>query len=136
MQCWAPFTVLGIEINRLNSVPKGNDSGPTKSRISWELTISEKPIMDVESLSNRAADSGLYLGILNLYTTLPQFIGTFISWAVFSVLEPGKSPELARYAHPDEHHATDGLNAISVCLFIGAIAAILAARETRKLKAG
>lgn len=77
--------------------------------------------------------SGVYLGILNLYTTIPQFIGTVISWAVFSILEPGKSPELAKHAHPDEHHGTDGPNAIAVCLFIGALAAVMAVRETRRL---
>jgi solute carrier family 45 protein 1/2/4 len=78
--------------------------------------------------------SGVYLGILNVYTTLPQFIGTFISWIVFSILEPGKSPELAKDAHPDEHHSTDGPNAIAVCLFIGALAAVVAAYRTERYR--
>ena len=77
--------------------------------------------------------AGLYFGILNIYNTLPQFIGTFISMIVFSILEPGKSPELSD-SHPSEHHGTDGPNAISVCLFIGAISSMGAAYATKKLK--
>lgn len=53
---------------------------------------------------------------------------------MFSILEPGKSPELATDAHPSEHHSTSGPNAISVCLFIGAIAACAAFVATRRLK--
>jgi solute carrier family 45 protein 1/2/4 len=71
---------------------------------------------------------------MNLYTTLPQFVGTFISWTVFSLLEPGKSPELAKEAHPDEQHSTEGPNAIAVCLFIGALSAGVAALSTRRLR--
>lgn len=77
--------------------------------------------------------SGLYFGILNIYNTLPQFIGTFISLIVFSILEPGKSPELSD-ADPSEHHSTDGPNAISVCLMIGAFSSLGAAYATKKLK--
>jgi solute carrier family 45 protein 1/2/4 len=82
--------------------------------------------------SSGGASSGQYLGIMNLYTTLPQFMGTGISWVVFSILEPGKSPELSE-APPEEHHSTDGPNAIAVCLFIGACSACLAAVATRRL---
>jgi solute carrier family 45 protein 1/2/4 len=78
--------------------------------------------------------SGLYFGILNIYTTLPQFVGTFISMIVFSILEPGKSPELAHDAHPSEHHGTDGPNAIAVCLFIGACSNLGAVWATKKLR--
>lgn len=78
------------------------------------------------------ASSGQYLGIMNLYTTLPQFMGTAISWVVFSILEPGKSPELSE-APPEEHHSTDGPNAIAVCLFIGACSACLAVVATMRL---
>lgn len=78
--------------------------------------------------------SGIYFGILNIYTTLPQFVGTFISMIVFAILEPGKSPELAKDSHPDEHHGTDGPNAIAVCLFIGALSNLGAAFATSKLR--
>jgi solute carrier family 45 protein 1/2/4 len=87
--------------------------------------------------SNEAANgelAGIYLGILNLYTTLPQFIATGISMVVFSVLEPGKSPELAKDAHPDEHHGTEGYNGIAVCLFVGALCSVVAAVATQRFK--
>jgi solute carrier family 45, member 1/2/4 len=78
--------------------------------------------------------SGIYFGILNIYTTLPQFVGTFISMIVFAILEPGKSPELAHDADPSEHHGTDGPNAIAVCLFIGALSTLGAAYAIWRLK--
>lgn len=53
---------------------------------------------------------------------------------VFSVLEPGKSPELAHDADPSEHHSTDGPNAIAVCLCIGAISTVGAAFATKGLR--
>ncbi|QDS70504.1 hypothetical protein FKW77_010180 [Venturia effusa] len=135
-QCWAPFTFMGMEINRLN---QHTSSGPSiqKARESIELRSIERPghldtIEEEPPVSSHGDLSGLYLGILNIFTTLPQFVGTFISWVVFSILEPGKSPELAKEAHPDEHHSTDGPNAIAVCLSIGALAAIVAAYRTEK----
>jgi solute carrier family 45, member 1/2/4 len=126
---------MGMEINRLSH---GTTPGQTthKARGSIELDSSEKTgileTIDDETHSASGDLSGLYLGILNIFTTLPQFLGTFISWIVFSLLEPGKSPELAKEAHPDEHHSTDGPNAIAVCLCIGALAAVVAAYKTEK----
>jgi solute carrier family 45 protein 1/2/4 len=108
--------------------PKASGRPTTSSLLNLENGTSDS---DVGSTGELA---GLYFGILNIYTTLPQFIGTFISMIVFSILEPGKSPELAKDAHPSEHHGTDGPNAISVCLFIGAICTIMAAFKTKQLK--
>ena len=127
---------MGMEINRLNQKSSSGQSHH-KARESIELNSNEKTgyletIDEDPSVSSHGDLSGLYLGILNIFTTLPQFIGTFISWIVFSILEPGKSPELAKEAHPDEHHSTDGPNAIAVCLFIGALAAVLASYKTEK----
>jgi solute carrier family 45 protein 1/2/4 len=73
--------------------------------------------------------SGIYLGILNIYTTLPQLVGTAISWVVFSILEPGKSPELGG----GPAVKSEGLSGIGVCLFIGAIGAGVAAGMSRRL---
>lgn len=53
---------------------------------------------------------------------------------VFSILEPGQSPELAHDAGPQETNRTEGPNAIAVCLFIGALSTLGAAYATRKLK--
>ncbi|KAF2715285.1 sucrose transport protein-like protein [Pleomassaria siparia CBS 279.74] len=137
ISCWAPFTFLGVEINKLNQ-PNHHHSYGRLSRSSIEL---ESPMalhlnhnMEDQSHSSTGASSGQYLGIMNLYTTLPQFVGTAISWVVFSILEPGKSPELAKETHPDEQSSTDGPNAIAVCLFIGALSAGMAALATRRLQ--
>jgi len=137
LSCWAPFTFMGTEINRLSDSSTSTDHAYPKIRGSLDLesnhhsTFLEKENSPGRSEGNLA---GAYLGILNLYTTLPQFIGTFISWIVFSILEPGKSPELAKHAHPNEHHSTEGPNAIAVCLFIGALAALIASYETNRLR--
>lgn len=132
--------MMGIEVNKISG-----DSAPYR-RLSADPGAIELMRTDSvvhlehggEELPNNSGTtgelSGIYFGILNIYQTIPQFIGTFISTAVFSVLEPGKSPELATDAHPAEHHGTDGPNAIAVCLFIGAWAAMIAAVATRKLK--
>ena len=71
---------------------------------------------------------------------------------VFSVLEPGKSKELAggdgagnegggeggggggKTGQGGEGGGKDGPNAIAVCLFIGALSAVVAAWATRRLK--
>lgn len=53
---------------------------------------------------------------------------------VFSLLEPGKSPELAEGAEEHELHGTEGVNAIAVCLFVGALSALGAAWATARLR--
>lgn len=114
-------TFMGVEVNRLRS------SLPTREKILDEKTADA-------STASTGELSGIYFGILNIYTTIPQFVGTGISWAVFSIMEPGKSPELAKDAHPDEHHSTEGVSAVGVCLFIGALSSLIATRATRRLK--
>lgn len=131
--CWAPFAFLGVEINRLNT--SSHPSHSKRSSIDFDAAPMAPHLhksMEEGTSSSGGASSGQYLGIMNLYTTLPQFMGTGISWVVFSILEPGKSPELSE-APPEEHHSTDGPNAIAVCLFIGACSACLAAVATRRL---
>lgn len=134
---------MGIEVNRLSS---GSNYQRLSRTDSFELaspitpkTPSSPSFLRLEHGLNDGAGStgeaaGLYFGILNIYTTLPQFVATFISWLVFSILEPGKSPELAHDVHPSEHHGTDGPNAIAVCLFIGAVSTVGAAYATKKLR--
>lgn len=97
--------------------------------------------------------AGIYLGVLNVYTTLPQFVGTFISWIVFSILEPGIPPvgQKPSTISTDDQGGetpsngardggwmnldTDAPNAIAVCLFIGALSALVAAEATRRFRA-
>ncbi|PNH42756.1 hypothetical protein VD0004_g4613 [Verticillium dahliae] len=143
---WAPVTFLGVEVNKVSGATEGG--GPAYRRLSdaddIELpTLGPDQVLHLEhgpeaaggsSSSSTGELSGIYFGILNIYSTLPQFIGTFISTIVFTILEPGKSPELAKGADPAEHHDTDGPNAIAVCLFIGAFCAVGAAYATSRLK--
>ncbi|KAI1432397.1 major facilitator superfamily domain-containing protein [Xylaria sp. CBS 124048] len=144
---WAPHAFLGIEVNKLSGEGGAYRRLSAASSIEMaEANGSMSPFSplhldhdpdDPHALEKSGSGqlSGVYLGILNIYTTIPQFIGTIISTIVFSILEPGKSPELAHGAHPDEHHRTDGPNGVAVCLFIGALSAIVAIFATKKLKA-
>lgn len=94
--------------------------------------------------SSTGETAGIYLGVLNVFTTLPQFVGTFISMIVFAIFEPGKSKELAGdkaekvaageggdAAKPEDE---GGVNAISICLFIGGACALVAAYATTRLR--
>lgn len=136
---WAPATFLGIEVNKLGGETANGSYRRLSVGASIEMadrTITATPHASSESptAANTGELSGVYFGILNIYTTIPQFIGTFMSTVIFAVLEPGKSPELATDAHPSEHHGTDGPNAIAVCLFIGSLSTLGAAYATRRLR--
>ena len=148
---WAPSALLGVEVNKLTGGGGAASSGSTgaSTLASSKPTMNRRPsdasplTKDVELGGGKGTKdpaavstgelSGIYFGILNIYTTLPQLLGNLLSSLVFAVLEPGKSPELATDAHPSEHHSTGGPNAIAVTLFIGAIFALISARATRKL---
>ncbi|KFA66313.1 hypothetical protein S40285_01919 [Stachybotrys chlorohalonatus IBT 40285] len=139
---WAPTAFLGVEVNKMS----GAGDGTTPYR-----RLSDAPGIELPELGRTDSDnadlegpaspssptgelSGVYFGILNIFTTLPQFLGTFISSVVFSILEPGQSPELAGDKETDTTPATDGPNAIAVCLFIGAMCSIVGSFVTRKLR--
>ncbi|KAI7767908.1 hypothetical protein LZL87_001782 [Fusarium oxysporum] len=140
---WAPSAFLGVEVNKLGG---GAGLDGTYRRISdepdielSEISHDDAPLqldhgseVDMPSTASTGELSGIYFGILNIYTTLPQFVGTFISTIVFAVFEPGKSPELA--GDDKKQPDPDGPNAIAVCLFIGAMSSLVAAYVTRKLK--
>jgi solute carrier family 45, member 1/2/4 len=142
---WAPTTFLGIEVNKMSGGDSENVGSYRRLSVGSNIelpTLGQDQALHLEHgtdssnppTSSTGELSGIYFGILNIYTTLPQFVGTFISTIVFAILEPGKSPELATDAHPSEHNSTDGPNAIAVCLFIGAMSALVAAFVTRKLR--
>ena len=121
---WAPTAFLGIEVNKL--------SGAQDPSVLPSSRQSSRPSSSSSSSSSGEL-SGIYFGILNIYTTLPQFLGTFISTIVFALLEPGKSPEL-HDATEEVAGGKEGTNAIAVCLFIGALSTLIAARMTHKLR--
>jgi solute carrier family 45 protein 1/2/4 len=60
-------------------------------------------------------------------------VGSFISFLVFSILEPGKSPEFS-----DDDKGIEapkgGVNAIAVCLGIGGVSTLIAAHYTIRFK--
>jgi solute carrier family 45, member 1/2/4 len=146
LSCWAPFTFIGIEINKLSSPPPATGSSHYRSfsTSSVRSVDSDPGVLRLQHMVDEDGPgasgstgelAGVYLGILNLYCTLPQFVGTAISWVVFSVLEPGKHAELAKEEATQRTVAgKDGPNAIAVCLFIGALAALVAAYATSRLK--
>ena len=150
LACWAPFAFMGVEINRLTTpstmlangssyrrLSNANDdfSSPAPSPTFLRLNHLDRDDDSSSPDSSTGETAGIYLGILNLFTTLPQFVGTFISMIVFSILEPGKSPELHEdLGEEDVAKAADGPNAIAVCLFIGALSAVVAAYATTRMK--
>ncbi|KAL9602139.1 MAG: hypothetical protein Q9219_002003 [cf. Caloplaca sp. 3 TL-2023] len=158
LACWAPFSYMGIEVNRMTApstilangssyrrVPTPlDDFSPAPSPSFLRLNHLDRDIDDdddEDSATSTGETAGIYLGILNLFTTLPQFVGTFISMIVFEILEPGKHPELHKgesgEGELDDDVAkkvAEGPNAIAVCLFIGAISAVGAAYATGRMK--
>lgn len=148
---WASFALIGAEINKLSAtIPQHNSRNANLHHRVSEDDISLERLsrpgsphaLHLRHDSNASTNSndgqtgelaGIYLGILNLYTTLPQFIGTGISTVVFSILEPGKSPELTHSTASGDLSHQEGLSGIAVCLFIGALCAGIAAWKCRDL---
>ncbi|KAI2720658.1 hypothetical protein CBS147332_3898 [Penicillium roqueforti] len=156
---WAPFAFMGVEINKLTmggyspAIPSSR-SGVTMITSASLRNSAADTELDVLRLNHhdstdsdtdeedRASNipstgelAGIYLGVLNVYTTLPQFVGTFISWIVFSLLEPGAEPAADNSSDTQWMNLDkERYNAISICLFIGAISALVAAEATRRLR--
>ncbi|RDA96083.1 hypothetical protein CP533_5869 [Ophiocordyceps camponoti-saundersi (nom. inval.)] len=143
MATWAPPALLGVEVNKMSSAYRplpggmelrnvsgahGDDDGDATAHLE---NGPDSPAAVGKSSS--AELSGIYLGILNVYTTMPQFIGAFIASIVFAILEPGSKPDLAAGGEAKGRRGS-GPSAISVCLFIGACSAVVAAFATRKLR--
>ncbi|KAJ5769336.1 hypothetical protein N7520_003895 [Penicillium odoratum] len=167
ISAWAPFAFMGVEINKLtmNGVTApGIAASSTRAGVTMITSASLRANsaadteLEVLRLNHRDSDSdtdeedpsslhsnipstgeltGIYLGVLNVYTTLPQFVGTFISWIVFTILEPGATEPPKDGDTSDAHWMNldqDKPNAIAICLFIGALSALVAAEATRRLR--
>ncbi|KAL8730790.1 MAG: hypothetical protein Q9166_003860 [cf. Caloplaca sp. 2 TL-2023] len=157
LACWAPFTFMGTEVNRMTTpstilangssyrrlpTPSDDFSSPAPSPSFLRLNHLDREIDDDENEDSSTGETaGIYIGILNLFTTLPQFVGTFISMIVFEILEPGRHPELHKGEDVDGEgkedvvkKVTEGPNGIAVCLFIGAMCAVGAAYATQRMK--
>lgn len=158
LACWAPFSFMGIEINRMTApstilangssyrrlpTPSDDFSLPAPSPNFLRLNHLDRDVDndDEDTGASTGETAGIYLGILNLFTTLPQFVGTFISMIVFEILEPGKHPELHKGENVDGKgkddvvkKVTEGPDAIAVCLLIGSVSAVGAAYATGRMK--
>ncbi|PHH68638.1 hypothetical protein CDD83_6028 [Cordyceps sp. RAO-2017] len=84
---WAPLALLGVEVNKMSSGyrPLPDDGGDD-----MELSAPRKP---PPPSAATAELSGVYFGILNVFTALPQFVGAFVAAAIFALLEPGPGPD-------------------------------------------
>jgi solute carrier family 45, member 1/2/4 len=141
---WAPMSFLGVEVNRLS----GKTTTALADAQEYELDSrgssddDDAPLQllhgsEASSITETSPStgelSGIYFGILNIFTTLPQFVGTFLSSVIFSILDPGRSPELTDDGN-DRVQEQSGPNAIAVLLFIGAVSSLGAAYVTRSLR--
>lgn len=116
--------------------PSSSSSIPFKSRNLHTLDLDT----DADADDGMA---GIYLGIHNIFATIPQFLATFVSMVVFSILEPGQSPELANAAPAAAADQTEGksvtmtrggLSGTAVCLAIGAVFQVVAAAQSLRMK--
>lgn len=162
LMTWAPFAIIGEEINRLSDSPRHR-----YGRVSTDTQGEEEahPMMDIPRHSMSGMErpsvpalhdieatprpnngnssggeeggnelSGIYLGILNVFACLPQFVSTFISFVVFSILEPGKSQEFADDGGGELEIEEGGVNAIAVVMGLGGISVLVAAHYTMRFK--
>ncbi|KAK9459797.1 uncharacterized protein V1516DRAFT_678021 [Lipomyces oligophaga] len=94
-------------------------------------TLVEDGREEEEDSEEESSDqAGSYMGLHNVSITIPQFISTFASFIVFSVLDPGRSDELTG----GEDGPKTGVNAIGVTLQLGGITALGAAYMANKLR--
>lgn len=141
-------SVGGTAYERLSTdIPHGADSDDEESFVPMlelsrpSLSGVERPnvpaLVDMEGDRDGGGNelSGIYLGILNVFACLPQFVATFISFAVFSTLEPGRSPEFADGGEvKGGGKKVGGVNAIAVVMALGGLSVLVAARDTVKYK--
>lgn len=106
---WAPFTLLGEEIQHLNGgrMRRTSDVGHAydvvrvvdEEELADDVNVSfnsttplgpglERPATG-DAISGKKDEAGSILGIHNIAVCIPQFIITFISSIVFRLLEPG-----------------------------------------------
>ncbi|KAK9333810.1 hypothetical protein V1520DRAFT_366453 [Lipomyces starkeyi] len=91
----------------------------------------EDDVATNEESEESSEQAGIYLGLHNVSITIPQFVSTFMSFVIFSILDPGKSEELT--GDGDEQSRT-GVDAIGVTLRLGGITALVSAYMAWKLR--
>lgn len=120
---WAPMTFMGVEINRLGSSEGANGVVNRRSSNAREVELERLTGGNEQASRGQEGLSGIYLGILNLFTTLPQFVGTLITSVVFYFFDQS-----------GPHGKGDGGFSIGICLFIGALSVLVAAQRTLVLR--
>ena len=140
MYGWAPLAIMGEEINKLAAA---TNPRTTYSRLSQDESIhlgrtssdSEPPPRD--SSSGPEGMAGIYLGIWNIFATIPQFLATFIAMVTFSILEPGTSKELGDGTTGGEgldEEVRQRLSGTAVCLAVGALCSFVAAMQSFRMR--
>ncbi|KAI9696601.1 MAG: hypothetical protein M1836_005620 [Candelina mexicana] len=144
MYGWAPLAILGEEINKVENSSHDPAYSSVEQDPSVELTSLQADSNDFTGATTShgkeeatSATAGIYLGIWNIFATIPQFLATFIAMVAFSIIEPGKSPELAKGDDERGNKSTTGqipgLTGTAVCLAIGAVCSFVAAVQTFRL---
>jgi hypothetical protein len=170
MYGWAPLALMRQEINRLGSPTPNNQPyssiAQREEEVDQYFELAEHLIYDsmadlhpADSPFTHDSDppslAGVYLGIWNIFATIPQFLATFISMIAFSILEPGKKAEYiqgggaggvgAVKGDSDTRGGVEGndrpsgvpkgsISGTAVCLAIGAVCSIIAATRIFRLR--
>ncbi|KAK9484880.1 hypothetical protein V1527DRAFT_468433 [Lipomyces starkeyi] len=96
------------------------------------LSLSDEDDVAADEESEESSEqAGIYLGLHNVSITIPQFVSTFMSFVIFSILDPGKSEELTG---DGEEQSRTGVDAIGVTLRLGGITALVSAYMAWKLR--
>jgi solute carrier family 45 protein 1/2/4 len=154
MYGWAPLAILGEEIIKLG-IPNKDELAASlltqnfPESLEEEMTELEHETFHtsqgstpstrrVEPESTSPPSAGVYLGIWNIYATIPQFVATFIAVVAFRIMEPGKGiqgtgPPAGGPSDGTENH-TGPSSGTATCLAIGAVCSCVAAALTFRLR--
>ena len=152
MYGWAPLALLGEEINKLESLSASQTFAAVPQEDPVELVRSSLDSNHSSHQVDRVAQpneggpdfdtggvqpAGTYLGIWNIFATVPQFGAMFIAMVAFSVLEPGRGSEYTQDSEGSKddvtQRITQGLTGTAACLAIGAVCSCVAATLTFRL---
>jgi len=116
-----------------NDSEDNNENLRTSVRASNEEATSEVPFIDSHGgiSTNDSSETGILLGIQNIYVVLPQFLVTFFSSIVFAILEPSGNKNTTRQHHP--HDKSLDADSIGFVLRFGGLMAIFAGILSFKL---
>lgn len=145
MYGWAPLAIMGEEINKLEA---SANTAAAYSRLSSDGVSLGMARMSSDSgrgspntaagTEGMAGMAGVYLGIWNIFATVPQFLATFIAMVTFSILEPGKSElglaDTPAVGEDSEKVVRSGLSGTAVCLAVGAVCSFVAATQSFRMR--